>query len=138
MPFAQGWGCAGAGQDKIMSCIYVDLALYGSVARYRGGRHISQGAVSLPPGSTLADLFAEVGIPAKERGFVFRNAVLHDMPGLNVAGKELLQDGDHVGIFAADRTWPFQYRQGARVSAALGEALRERGDMRHTYRQEAN
>lgn len=128
----------GAGQDKIMSCIHVDLALYGSVARYRGGRHISQDTVLLRPGSTFADLFTTLGIPATERGFVFRNAVLYEMPGLNVAGSERLQDGDHVGIFSADRMWPHQYRQGARVSEALAEALKERGDVRHTYRQAAD
>lgn len=121
-----------------MSHICVDLALYGSVARYRGGRHMSHDVLLLPPSSTFADLFAKVGITPAERGFVFRNAVLYEMPGLNVAGSELLQDGDHVGIFAADRMWPYQYRQGARVSKALAQALKERGDVRHTYRQAAD
>lgn len=114
--------------------IHIDLALYGSIARYGGGRHISRADVILSPGSTLQDLFDRFQIPAAERGYVFRNAVLHDMPGLNVAGDERLEDGDHVGIFAADRAWPYQYRQGARLSEALQRVLQERGDMRHSYR----
>jgi hypothetical protein len=91
--------------------------------------------VTLPEGSTLQALFDRFEIPPEERGYVFRNAVLHDMPGLNVAGRERLQDGDHVGIFSVDRTWPFQYRQGAPLSPALAEALKERDAMRHTYRE---
>ncbi|MFW5941236.1 MAG: MoaD/ThiS family protein [Chloroflexota bacterium] len=116
------------------SHICVELALYGSIARYGGGRHMSQASVRLPPGSTLRDLFTHLGLPAEERGYVFRNAVLCDMPGLDVAGQELLEEGDHVGIFSADRAWPYQYRQGARMSPALAEAIETRGDLRHSYR----
>lgn len=124
----------GKDQTGQNSHIHVDLALYGSIAHYAGGRHISRADVTLPPGSTLRDLFSRFQIPPAERGYVFRNAVLHDMPGLNVAGSERLEDGDHVGIFAADRAWPYQYRQGAKLSEALARELQERGDMRHSYR----
>jgi hypothetical protein len=113
----------------------IDVALYGAIARYAGGRHMRQCTVTLPPGSTLQDLFERLALPAGERGYVFRNAVLCDMPGLNVAGQERLAEGDHVGIFSADRAWPYQYRQGTKVSEALAAALAKRGELRHSYRE---
>jgi hypothetical protein len=77
-----------------------------------------------------------LGIPEEERGYLFINAVLCDVPGLVTSSTESLHDGDHVGIFSVDRIWPYQYRDGIRMSQSLREALRERGAMHHSYKDE--
>ena len=109
----------------------IDVALYGGVARFAGGKFIAETTLDLPEGSTLGDLFAELGLPLEEIGIVFVDAVLHNLPGIMVCENDPLYDGAHVGIFAIDRVWPYQYRDGARVSASLKQKLDEDGYLRH-------
>lgn len=114
--------------------ITVDVALYGPLARHLGGRHVAQRDVQLEPGARVGDLLEYLGIAAEEKGFVFLNAVLCDVPGLDVSRGEPLHDGDHIGIFSKRHMWPYQYRDGVKMSAALTEAMREHGAMHHSYR----
>jgi hypothetical protein len=116
-----------------MRPIQVEVCLYGSLAHYGGGKYVASLIRELPAGATKADLLALLGIPAEERGYLFINSVLHDVPGLTTNEPEPLRDGDHIGIFSRTHMWPYQYRDGVRMSPALKEALAERGAMRHTY-----
>lgn len=117
-----------------MSLIKVDVALYGDIARAGGGRHVAQLIVKLKPGSTKNDLLQQLGIGEEERSYLFINGVLHDVPGLSVEEQEPLHEGDHVGIFSRTHMWPYQYRDGVRMSEALKVALKEHGALHHSYR----
>ncbi len=94
---------------------------------------MAQFDVELEAGSTKKELLSHLGIQDTERGYLFINAVLYDVPGLVSETTDELKDGDHVGIFAIDYMWPYQYRDGVRMSAGLRELLAERGAMHHTY-----
>jgi hypothetical protein len=113
--------------------ITVDVALYGPVARVAGGHHIATQSMQLTAETRMGDLTARLGLDGSDIGYVFVNAVLCDVPGMNVSRDLLLQDGDHIGIFSRVHMWPYQYRDGVRMSPALKEALSERGAMHHTY-----
>jgi hypothetical protein len=113
--------------------ITVELALYGPVARAAGGHHVAQRRIQVKSGSTLGDLAADVGIDKAETGYIFVNAVLCDVPGLDVSHDLQLHDGDHIGVFSRVHMWPYQYRDGVRMTEALRKALQERGAMHHSY-----
>ncbi len=89
--------------------------------------------MDVPEGTCKADLLHEIGIPEGERGYLFINAVLCDVPGLNTGNGQLLKDGDHLGIFSIDRIWPYQYRDGVNMSPELIAALKKHGAMHHSY-----
>lgn len=89
--------------------------------------------VELPEGACKADLLAQLKIPSQERGYLFINAVLCDVPGLSTGDGQILKDGDHMGIFSVDRIWPYQYRDGVRMSDDLTQALKIHGAMHHSY-----
>jgi hypothetical protein len=113
--------------------ITVELALYGPVARAAGGHHVAQRSIQVKAGSTLGELAAEAGIEKAETGYIFVNAVLCDVPGLNASHGLQLHDGDHIGVFSRVHMWPYQYRDGVRMTEALRKALQERGAMHHSY-----
>lgn len=115
--------------------INVNVSLYGSLSRLGGGRHVAQMDVELKNGARVHDLLAQLAVPEQERGYLFINAVLCGVPGLPVGGEQRLQEGDHIGIFSVDRVWPYQYRDGVRMSESLKQALGEHGAMHHTYRK---
>jgi hypothetical protein len=117
-----------------MPPITVEVALYGTLARFGGGTHVAQIELELEPGSGKADLLASLGIPEDEKGFVFINAVLCDVPGLTTELDKPLKDGDHLGIFSTTHMWPYQYRDGIRMTENLTKALKEHGAMRHSYK----
>lgn len=114
--------------------VRVNVSLYGSLARFGGGRYASQMNVELEPGSGKADLLAALGIPENERGYLFINAVLCEVPGISTNANEILNDGDHVGIFSVDRLYPYQYRDGLPMSEGLKKTLQEHGALHHSYR----
>ena len=116
-----------------MEDIIAELALYGPLAARAGGIHVAVRQVRLKQGATLGDLAAQFGILPEEKGFVFVNAVLCDVPGLNASWQHGLDHGDHVGIFSHGYMWPYQYRDGAHMSEALKEMLRAQGAMHHSY-----
>lgn len=116
-----------------MSPITVNVSLYGTIARFGNGRHVAQIDVLLEPGAYKSHLLAQLGIPAEERGYVFINSVLCDVPGLDTESDGPLKDGDHVGIFSVDRLWPYQYRDGIRMSERLKQAMAQHGAMHHSY-----
>jgi hypothetical protein len=118
--------------------IKVNVSLYGSLARLGGGRHVAQMDVILPRGATKSDLLAKLGVSVEERSYLFINAVLCDMPGLVTGVEEVLEDNDHVGIFSVGHMWPYQYRDGIRMSPGLQKALKEKGAMHHTYEVKAS
>jgi hypothetical protein len=91
-------------------------------------------SVDLEPASGKRELLNLLGIPNEERGYLFINAVLCEVPGMETGANELLHDGDHVGVFSIDRLWPYQYRDGIRMSEGLQTALREHGAMHHSYK----
>jgi molybdopterin converting factor small subunit len=117
-----------------MKNITVDVALYGSVARCVGKKHLAQMTVQLKEGTTLGELVERWGIEKDETGYIFVNAVLCDVQGMNASHDLLLQDGDHVGIFSRVHMWPYQYRDGARMTESLRQALRAKGAIHHSYR----
>ena len=119
--------------ERILFMPIVDLALYGKIARALGGKHVAQQDVALPDGATVGDLFTFLKISPDEKSFVFINAVLCDLPGLNASWNEPLHDGDHVGVFALGYMWPYQYRNGAPMSESLKDAMREYGVMYNVY-----
>ena len=82
----------------------------------------------------MSDLYDHLNIPLDEKGYCFVNAVLCDAPGLSVSLSHPLNDGDHVGIFSITHMWPYQYRDGVRMTEALAIAMKEHGPMRHTYK----
>jgi hypothetical protein len=112
----------------------VNVFLYGSLARFGRGRHVAQMDVELEPNSGKAELLSHLGIPKEERGYLFINAVLCEVPGMETGWNELLKEGDHIGIFSIDRLWPYQYRDGVRMSEGLQMALKEHGAMHHSYK----
>ncbi len=114
--------------------IKVNVSLYGSLARFAGGRHVAQIDVELEPGSGKAELLKQLSIPDDERGYLFINAVLCEVPGINTGANELFKDGDHIGIFSLDRLYPYQYRDGLPMSDGLKKTLQEHGAMHHSYR----
>lgn len=116
-----------------MQTIEVNLTLYGPLASYANGKHIAAMKLSLESGSCLQDLLDHFGIRSEEKSYVFINAVLCDVPGLSASLGEVLRDGDRVGIFSRKHMWPYQYRDGIRMSEALTETLRKQGAMRNVY-----
>lgn len=114
--------------------INVNVSLYGSLARFGGGRYVAQLNVELEPDSGKVELLKYLGVPENERGYLFINAVLCEVPGISTGANELLKEGDHVGIFSVDRLYPYQYRDGLPMSEGLKETLREHGAMHHSYR----
>lgn len=115
--------------------IKVNVSLYGSLARFGSGRHVAQLDVELADGSGKADLLNQLGIPLKERGYLFINAKLCEVPGLSTGANELLKDNDHIGVFSVDRLYPYQYRDGLPMSEGLRETLRVHGAMHHSYKK---
>jgi sulfur carrier protein ThiS len=121
-----------------MTNIHIEVWLYGPIARYAGEQ--SQGSyaelhLEVPEGSTLQDLIEHLEVPPEETGIIFVNGNLAALPGLNVEGKDVLQDGDRVGISHRRSMWPFQYRFGAHLTPQLRETFRQRQDrgIHHAY-----
>jgi hypothetical protein len=112
----------------------VSVSLYGSLARFGCGKYVAQITVDLDGGTGKVELLQKLGIPLHERGYLFINAVLCEVPGVNTNANELLNEGDHVGIFSVDRLYPYQYRDGLPMSDGLKETLKEHGAMHHSYR----
>ena len=120
-------------EPKQSPTIQVDVALYGDIAPKLGGQLVAQRKVELPSDACMGDLLDHLSLPDADRGYVFINAVLCDMPGLNAARPEPLHDGDHVGIFSVRHVWPYQYRDGVRMSERLRAVVGEVGALHHTY-----
>jgi hypothetical protein len=116
-----------------MMKITVNISLYGEIAQLVSGQSVYTSDTILPESNTVMDLLNLLKIPPEIQGYTFINAVLCDMPGLGASHAEVLADGDHIGIFSTKYVWPFQYRNGARISEALRAVLTERGAMHHTY-----
>lgn len=111
----------------------INVTLYGDIARFGGGKHIANLDLELSPGMTIDRLLSELSIPPAERGYLFINSVLHDMPGLYASQNDPLKEGDHAGIFSIRHMWPYQYRDGIHMSEALKDAMKDSGVMRNTY-----
>lgn len=118
--------------------IKISLVLYGSLARFGNGRHVAKMDLSIQAGTWKNDLLAQLGVPQEERGYLFINAVLNDVPGLTTRGDRPLQDGDHMGVFSIHYMWPYQYRDGIPMSESLKNALSEKGAMHHSYKPPVN
>ncbi len=114
----------------------VNVSLYGDLAQNHDGHFVSTFDYPLADYSTIGDLLVKLNISPDQKGFTFVNAVLYDMPGLNASAAEPLKDGDHVGIFSLKHMWPYQYRDGIRMSDSLKDAMREHGAMHGTYRHQ--
>ncbi|MCJ7703270.1 MAG: hypothetical protein MUO62_16935 [Anaerolineales bacterium] len=111
----------------------INTAIYGSLAKIGGGKHIAILDIELPSTAHLGDLLAKLEIPMDETSFIFLDAVLCDVPGLTITHNEALKDGSHVGVFSTGYMWPYQYRDGVPLSAPLKEAMDKHGAMHHTY-----
>ncbi len=118
--------------------IRVDVRLYGSLSRYGTrveGVGYGSAQISLPEGSTLADLLVSLGIRTEERGVTFINGRLSAMPGLQPDLNYALNEGDRVGLFDLKSMWPFQYRDGAAMTEPMEKATRPEKavGMHHRY-----
>lgn len=113
--------------------ITIDTTIYGSLARICGGKYIAQVQAELPGNAKVNDLLQHLDINPRDKSYLFINAVLCDMPGLNASSEEKLHDGDHVGIFSNGYMWPFQYRDGVHMSESLRTTLKKTGVMHHSY-----
>jgi hypothetical protein len=113
--------------------IQIDFTLYGDIAPKAGGTFVAQKEMELPIGTTIGDLLDLLEIADTDRGYLFVNSVLYDVPGLSASRKELLKDKDHVGIFSTRHMWPYQYRDGVRMSESLKATLAEVGAMHNSY-----
>ena len=111
----------------------INVAIYGKLAHVCGGKHISILDLELDLNAHLGDLLTQLDIPMDETSFIFLDAVLCDVPGLNIHHDEPLKDGAHVGIFSTGYMWPYQYRDGVPMSKPLIKAMEEHGAMHHTY-----
>ncbi len=111
----------------------VNVAIYGKISKLFGGKHIVTLDVPIPPDFHLGDLLTKIKIPMEETSFIFLDAVLCDVPGLNIDHNEQLWDGAHVGIFSRGYMWPYQYRDGVPMSESLKQALAKHGAMHHSY-----
>ena len=114
--------------------ILVNISLYGPIAKYAGGKYIAILDLELDDTATIQDALKKIKLPLDEKGYLFINSTLCDMPGLNASINEPLKNGDHVGIFSTTHMWPYQYRDGIRMSETLKEATKEKGAMRNSYR----
>jgi hypothetical protein len=112
----------------------VEVALYGALAQYAGGKHVKQLELPMPSGTTIKDLLEHFQIPTEEKGYLFINAILSDAPGLNASLGETLHEGDHIGIFSIKHMWPYQYRDGVRMSESLKAEMAVKGVMKNSYR----
>jgi hypothetical protein len=127
-------------EDKVAD-IDLDVWLYGNLARYGGERQQLSFAnlrMTLPDGSTMADLLAHLGMPTEERGVTFINGQLSAMPGLQPDLDHILCRGDRVGLFDLTSMWPFQYRHGATMTDEMKRAMAASKDhgLRHVYDKE--
>lgn len=113
--------------------IQIDFCLYGDIATKAGGSFVAQKQMDLPAGATVGDLLDQLGIADVDRGYLFVNSVLYDMPGLTASRAEPLHHNDHIGIFSIRHMWPYQYRDGVRMSERLKAVLAEVGAMRNVY-----
>lgn len=87
----------------------------------------------LPENSSVGDLLKQLSIADSDRGYLFINAVLCDVPGLTAGNRQKLNHDDHVGIFSTTHMWPYQYRDGVRMSPDLKEALQAHGAIHNVY-----
>jgi hypothetical protein len=113
----------------------INITLYGDIASYGGGKYIASLDLAFPDGAVVETVLQALELPPEERGYLFINAVLHDAPGLYASQGIILQEGDHIGIFSIRHMWPYQYRDGIRMSDPLKEAMQKEGGMRNTYRK---
>jgi hypothetical protein len=100
---------------------------------FGNGKQVAQVDVTLAPEARVPELLSTLCIPEEERGYLFINDILSEVPGLSTSPGEILRDGDHVGIFSVDRLWPYQYRDGIVMSQSLKELLGSSGAMHHSY-----
>ena len=96
--------------------IKANISLYGSIAKYGGGKYVANINLDLENGTTVKDLLHHLQIPFEEKGYLFIDHTLCDAPGLNASLDEPIQEGAHIGIFSTTHMWPYQYRDGVRMS----------------------
>jgi len=115
--------------------LYGDLACFGGSAAQPSHANLQ---VSLPEGSTVADLLSALGMPTEARGITFINGELSAMPGVQPDLQHPLQDGDRVAFFHLRSMWPFQYRHGVPMIGEMTTALQEEDDqgLHHAYQGE--
>jgi len=118
--------------------ITVDVWLYGPLARH--GKEADQGSfanlqITLPEGSSMADLLQRLRINPPERGITFINGQLSALPGLQPDLTHVLGPNDRVAIFHPKSMWPFQYRHGVIMTEKMTRAMAEDKDrgLHHTY-----
>jgi hypothetical protein len=118
--------------------VVVDVWLYGALAVHGGEARQGSFAnvkVSLPDGSTMADLLKTLKMGTTERSITFINGQLSAMPGLQPDLGHILHDGDRIGFFDPKSMWPFQYRHGVAMIDEMARAMAVEKDhgLHHTY-----
>ena len=118
------------------SSLLIDVTLYGDLPPRAGGRYFARQKVELPLRGTMGDLYKHLKIEDNEKGYCFINAILCDTPGLSASHDEQLKDQDHVGIFSITYMWPYQYRDGVRMTDSLTSAMKTQGAMHNIYKKQ--
>lgn len=123
-----------------MEAMNIDVWLYGGLARFAG--EASQGSyanlkLTVPTGTTVGDLLAQLQMATEERGFTFINGNLSAMPGMQTDLKHELKNKDRIAFFHLQSMWPFQYRHGVSATQEINEALNKSMDqaLHHTYKK---
>jgi len=113
-----------------MDQVTIDVWLYGPLAHYGGNESniFAQINVTLPSGSVLRDVLAQLHLPTEERGITFINGNLSAMPGLQPDLDHQLNDGDRVAFFHLKSMWPFQYRHDVASIPEFKASLESRED----------
>lgn len=111
----------------------VNVAIYGKLSKYFDGKHIAIFDIDIDQSVNLGQLLESLKIPMDETSFIFLDAVLCDVPGLEVVHNEELKNGSHIGVFSTGYMWPYQYRDGVPMSEPLKTAMSLYGPMHHTY-----
>ena len=62
--------------------IIVNLALYGPIAKHAGGKYIATLDLELDDTATIQKILEKIKLPSNEKGYLFVNSTLCDMPGL--------------------------------------------------------
>ena len=104
---------AGIGDNSQNAVVTVESRLFNSLTKFAGSQSW-QRTFTLPAGSTIADLVAELGLPQSEIFLVLKNGrdVSSGLVGATVNLSPVLSDGD---VIAFSGPVPYSYGYGAPV-----------------------
>ncbi len=104
---------AGIGDNSQNITLSIEARLFNSLTKYAGQKNCRQ-TLTIPAGSTIADLVNELGLPEREIFLVLKNGrdVSAGLVGARVNLSAPLSDGD---VIAFSGPVPYSYGYGAPV-----------------------